>query len=174
MDVVLEVLRRIESGKDEPEVHSEGPLSPTSLDHDEVKLLRNMKLIPSPKAVTDKWYSKSTSPNITSVAELAFQCLQRDKELRPSMDEVLETLWRIGSPKDEPTHLEEVNVHDEGPLSPPSPDHDEVKLLRNMKLIPSPKAVTDKRDSESTSLNVSGQSPTKSKMPLCNLSQVCI
>ncbi|KAK9276114.1 hypothetical protein L1049_005645 [Liquidambar formosana] len=31
----------------------------------------------------------------TSVAELAFQCLQHDKEMRPSMDEVLEVLKRI-------------------------------------------------------------------------------
>ena len=32
---------------------------------------------------------------IISVAELAFQCLQHVKELRPSMDEILEALKRI-------------------------------------------------------------------------------
>ncbi|XP_061357746.1 LEAF RUST 10 DISEASE-RESISTANCE LOCUS RECEPTOR-LIKE PROTEIN KINASE-like 1.1 isoform X2 [Gastrolobium bilobum] len=90
---------------------------------------------------------------IVSVAELAFQCLQRDKELRPSMDEVLEVLRRIESGKDETGHL----VHGAAAISPPSPDHDEVKLLRDMKLTPSPKAVTDKWDSESTTPNVSGQ-----------------
>ncbi|KAG4918754.1 hypothetical protein JHK85_057035 [Glycine max] len=60
---------------------------------------------------------------ITSVAELAFQCLQRDRELRPSMDEVLEVLRRIGSQKDD---LEEVKVYGEGPLSPSLPDHDQI------------------------------------------------
>ncbi|KAG4907523.1 hypothetical protein JHK86_056007 [Glycine max] len=74
---------------------------------------------------------------VTCVAELAFQCLQRDKELRPSMDEVLEVLRRSESPKDidEPGHVEEVKVHGECSLSPPSPDHDEVKLLRNVKYV---------------------------------------
>ena len=72
MDEVLEALRRIESGKDEAgrleevevggegvsyaDVHSPSPISP---DHNEVKLLKNMKATPSPKAVTDKWYSGS-------------------------------------------------------------------------------------------------------------------
>ncbi|KAK7357754.1 hypothetical protein VNO80_17050 [Phaseolus coccineus] len=65
---------------------------------------------------------------ITAVAELAFQCLQQNKELRPSMDEVLEALKIIESRKDEE------------PSSPSSADHDEVKLLMNMKLPPSPKA----------------------------------
>ncbi|TKY50872.1 serine/threonine-protein kinase [Spatholobus suberectus] len=77
------------------------------------------------------------------------------------MDEVLEVLRRIDSWKDEPAHLEEVKVHGEGPLSPSLPDHDEGKLLRNMKLKPSPKTVTDKWDSESTSPNVSGQSSSQ-------------
>lgn len=90
---------------------------------------------------------------IVSVAELAFQCLQRDKELRPSMDEVLKGLIRIQSGKDEPEHLEEVDVH---PPSPPSPDRDEIGLLKIRMLPPSPKAVTDRWDSKSTTPNVSG------------------
>ncbi|CAJ1977493.1 unnamed protein product [Sphenostylis stenocarpa] len=95
---------------------------------------------------------------ITAVAELAFQCLQRDKELRPSMEEVLEVLKRIESGKEETRHVEEVNLEDEEPPSPSSADHDEVKLLMNIKLPPSsPKAVTDKWSSQSTSPNVSGQ-----------------
>ena len=93
---------------------------------------------------------------IVSVAELAFQCLQRDMELGPSMDEVLEALRRIESGKDEAGCLEEVEVGGEGVSyadvhspSPISPDHNEVKLLKNMKATPSPKAVTDKWDSGS-------------------------
>ncbi|KAK7280443.1 hypothetical protein RJT34_25507 [Clitoria ternatea] len=82
---------------------------------------------------------------ITLVAELAFQCLQRNKELRPSMDEVLEVLVRIESGN---------NNDVDHPLSPSSPDHDEVKLLKNSKLTPSPKTVTDKWDSESTTTPV--------------------
>ncbi|GAU14786.1 hypothetical protein TSUD_49980 [Trifolium subterraneum] len=109
---------------------------------------------------------------IVSIAELAFQCLQRDKELRPSMDEVLEVLRRIDSGsvsgRDEFGHVEE--VIDGGPriscidvrsLSPSSPDHVEVKLLKNKKLTPSPKSMTDKWDSESTTSNVSGQSASR-------------
>ncbi|KAK2405272.1 LEAF RUST 10 DISEASE-RESISTANCE LOCUS RECEPTOR-LIKE PROTEIN KINASE 1.1 [Trifolium repens] len=111
---------------------------------------------------------------IVSIAELAFQCLQRDKELRPSMDEVLEVIRRIdsgsvsGCGRDEFGHVEEVidpgarisciNVHS---LSPSSPDHVEVKLLKNKKLTPTPKSVTDKWDSESTTSNVSGQSASR-------------
>ncbi|XP_054808703.1 LEAF RUST 10 DISEASE-RESISTANCE LOCUS RECEPTOR-LIKE PROTEIN KINASE-like 1.2 [Prosopis cineraria] len=43
---------------------------------------------------------------IISVAELAFQCLQRDKDLRPSMYKVLDELHKIASRKDEPKPLE--------------------------------------------------------------------
>ncbi|KAK7308243.1 hypothetical protein VNO77_41845 [Canavalia gladiata] len=55
---------------------------------------------------------------ITSVAELAFQCLQGAKELRPSMVEVLQVLQRIESGRDEPGNLEEIEVH--GPRVPQS------------------------------------------------------
>ncbi|XP_022640562.1 LEAF RUST 10 DISEASE-RESISTANCE LOCUS RECEPTOR-LIKE PROTEIN KINASE-like 1.1 [Vigna radiata var. radiata] len=89
---------------------------------------------------------------IIAVAELAFQCLQQDKDLRPSMDEVLEVLKRIESGKDEAGRAQ-----DEEPSSPSSVDHDEVKLLMNTKLPPSPRAVTDKWNCRSTSPNVSGQ-----------------
>ncbi|KAK7238689.1 hypothetical protein RIF29_43920 [Crotalaria pallida] len=90
---------------------------------------------------------------IVSVAELAFQCLQRDKELRPSMDEVLKVLMRIESGKDEGENVEEVNEH---LASPSSPDSDEIGLLKNMKLPHSPRAVTDRWNSESTTPNASG------------------
>ena len=101
---------------------------------------------------------------IVSVAELAFQCLQRDRELRPSMDKVLEVLRRIESGKDEPEHLEEADVHGAGvihsnvhpPPPPTSPEWDEVGLLKNMKSPSSPITVTDSWESKSTTPNVSG------------------
>ncbi|XP_057444780.1 LEAF RUST 10 DISEASE-RESISTANCE LOCUS RECEPTOR-LIKE PROTEIN KINASE-like 1.2 [Lotus japonicus] len=48
---------------------------------------------------------------IVSVAELAFQCLQGDNELRPSMSEVLEVLQRIESENDEPASFEGIEIH---------------------------------------------------------------
>ncbi|RDX60118.1 LEAF RUST 10 DISEASE-RESISTANCE LOCUS RECEPTOR-LIKE PROTEIN KINASE-like 1.1, partial [Mucuna pruriens] len=51
---------------------------------------------------------------IVSVAELAFRCLQGDKELRPSMDEVLEVLQIIQSGREEPGNLEGIEVHGAG------------------------------------------------------------
>ncbi|XP_020203458.1 LEAF RUST 10 DISEASE-RESISTANCE LOCUS RECEPTOR-LIKE PROTEIN KINASE-like 1.2 [Cajanus cajan] len=48
---------------------------------------------------------------VISVAELAFRCLQGDKELRPSMVEVLEVLQMIQSGRDEPGNLEGIEVH---------------------------------------------------------------
>lgn len=85
-----------------------------------------------------------------SVAELAFQCLQRDKDLRPSMDEVLKVLMRIEN--DTPEHLDEEHLR---PPSLPSPDWDENGLLKNMTVQLSPKAVTDRWHSESTASNAS-------------------
>ncbi|KAF7827769.1 LEAF RUST 10 DISEASE-RESISTANCE LOCUS RECEPTOR-LIKE PROTEIN KINASE-like 1.1 [Senna tora] len=91
---------------------------------------------------------------IVSVAELAFQCLQRDKELRPSMDEVLEILRRIESGKEDVEHLEEDGSLS-GPIHPPSPDCDETGLLKYAKSLPSPKAVIDKWHSQSSTSNFS-------------------
>ncbi|XP_045807574.1 LEAF RUST 10 DISEASE-RESISTANCE LOCUS RECEPTOR-LIKE PROTEIN KINASE-like 1.1 [Trifolium pratense] len=93
---------------------------------------------------------------IVSVAELAFQCLQRENELRPSMDEVLKVLMRIESGKDVPEHI----VEEERPPSPLSPDGDEIEieigLFQKMMPQPSPTAVVDKWNSQSTSWNTSG------------------
>ncbi|XP_062110038.1 LEAF RUST 10 DISEASE-RESISTANCE LOCUS RECEPTOR-LIKE PROTEIN KINASE-like 1.1 isoform X2 [Humulus lupulus] len=82
-----------------------------------------------------------------AVAELAFECLQQDKEMRPTMDEVLERLRRI---EDEKFEIQVVdgsmlnmssNVQ---PPSPPSPDCDEVGLFKKIKQEqpPSPNDVT--------------------------------
>lgn len=50
---------------------------------------------------------------ITSVAELAFRCLQEEKELRPTMSEVLEVLQTIESRKDEAGNHEGIDFHPE-------------------------------------------------------------
>ena len=107
---------------------------------------------------------KEVKRMIVSVAELAFQCLQRDKELRPSMDEVLDELRMIESGKDEPELQEEADDHSAGvshgnivhPPSPAAPDQlDEVGLLKNMKIPSSPNTVTDKWESKGTTPNAS-------------------
>ncbi|KAB1200149.1 hypothetical protein CJ030_MR0G007990 [Morella rubra] len=79
-----------------------------------------------------------------SVAQLAFQCLQQDKELRPTMEGVLEELQNIQSGSS-------VNVQ-----PPNSPECDEAGLLKNKQLPPSPNSVTDNWTSRSTTPNVSG------------------
>ncbi|GMY18405.1 LEAF RUST 10 DISEASE-RESISTANCE LOCUS RECEPTOR-LIKE PROTEIN KINASE-like 1.1 isoform X1 [Fagus crenata] len=90
------------------------------------------------------------------VAKLAFQCLQQDKEMRPSMDEVLEALKKIQSGEDAPD-LE--MAYDDAVIlnvkQPASPDCDEVGLLKTKRLPPSPEAVTDNWTSRSNTPNVS-------------------
>ncbi|XP_061368213.1 LEAF RUST 10 DISEASE-RESISTANCE LOCUS RECEPTOR-LIKE PROTEIN KINASE-like 1.2 [Gastrolobium bilobum] len=117
------------------------------------------------KKIQEKEFSELVDPDIgfdsdneikrmiVSVAELAFRCLQGDKELRPSMDEVLEVLRRIESGKDEPEHLEEADVHGSGVSShsnvyPPLPTSPE-------KIPSSPITVTDSWESKSTTPSVS-------------------
>ena len=64
------------------------------------------------------------------VAKLAFQCLQQDKETRPSMDEVLEALKKIQSGKD--AHEDQEMAYDDAGIlnvqQPASPDRDEVRV----------------------------------------------
>ncbi|RWR82050.1 LEAF RUST 10 DISEASE-RESISTANCE LOCUS RECEPTOR-LIKE PROTEIN KINASE-like protein 1.2 isoform X2 [Cinnamomum micranthum f. kanehirae] len=81
---------------------------------------------------------------ITSVAGLAFRCLQDDKENRPSMEEVLESLRGIASEEYNVEKVEEVNT----------PADDEV-LLKKMPPL-SPDAVTDAWESRTTTPNTSG------------------
>ncbi|KOM54375.1 hypothetical protein LR48_Vigan10g026700 [Vigna angularis] len=67
---------------------------------------------------------------ISGVAELAFQCLQSSKEMRPSMEEVLETLKDIqsdGKSKSQPEVMDISSTSDDVVLlkddpPPPSPD----------------------------------------------------
>ncbi|KAH7571121.1 hypothetical protein JRO89_XS05G0256100 [Xanthoceras sorbifolium] len=94
-----------------------------------------------------------------SVVELAFLCLQQDKEMRPSMDVVLEELKRI---KNGECKLKEEDDDDKEVLKSmqqqpaPSPPHcDEAVLLKNIKLPSSPISVTENWVSNSTAPNVS-------------------
>nr|POE96300.1 leaf rust 10 disease-resistance locus receptor-like protein kinase-like 1.1 [Quercus suber] len=90
------------------------------------------------------------------VAKLAFQCLQQDKEMRPSMDEVLEALKKIQSGKD--GHEDQVMAYDDAGIlnvqQPASPGHDEDHVLRNKRLPLLPEDVTDFWTSRSTTPNV--------------------
>ena len=74
----------------------------------------------------------------TSVAELAFLCLQLGKEMRPTMDEVLEALKEIKNYKDDNT----AEINDTGGvlksiLSPSLPEREDVVLLKKSKVLPS-------------------------------------
>ncbi|KAI8539063.1 hypothetical protein RHMOL_Rhmol09G0152300 [Rhododendron molle] len=82
----------------------------------------------------------------TSVAEVAFQCLQLEREMRPSMNEVLEALKGIQEYKDEEI----------GKIPPPSPDEDNAELLKSSKVPPSPKSVTGRWVSSSNT-TISGE-----------------
>ncbi|KAF3657285.1 putative receptor serine/threonine kinase [Capsicum annuum] len=98
----------------------------------------------------------------TSVAELAFQCLQLETDLRPTMDEVLETLKHIQSNntdhiKDEKTKDSIIDKTDcNGEKAPTSPTSDKTVLLKKMQLPPSPISVTEKWVSSCGSSNISG------------------
>lgn len=95
----------------------------------------------------------------TLVAELAFRCLQPDKEIRPSMDKVLEILKEIESGKHELGSMDmgdrSVGSSMSKPLPPPSPECDEVRLLKSVPLMPSPDTVTAQWQSRSTTPSAS-------------------
>ncbi|MED6127768.1 hypothetical protein PIB30_091320 [Stylosanthes scabra] len=93
---------------------------------------------------------------VVSVAELAFQCLQRDKDLRPSMDKVLEVLKTIESGKKNDDEAEHLEVVDGLPGNVNSPEWDQIGLVKNVKPPSSPVTVTDSWESKSTTPNVSG------------------
>ncbi|CAA3004412.1 Serine threonine kinase [Olea europaea subsp. europaea] len=96
----------------------------------------------------------------TSVAELAFRCLQHEKDLRPSMDEVLAFLKEIRG--DEELEIEnKMETNDShsvprGVKIPPSPETDDIVLLKSKNLKCSPSAVTDMWISDSTTTSSSG------------------
>ncbi|CAO2830118.1 unnamed protein product [Amaranthus hypochondriacus] len=94
----------------------------------------------------------------TLVAELAFQCLQHEKEFRPSMDVVSETLKRIETNDYDALQIEETgkniqqDMKTQNSIPPPSPTEDDhTQLLNNLRLHPpSPSSVMEKWDSRST------------------------
>lgn len=58
---------------------------------------------------------------VIAVAELAFQCLQSDKDLRPCMSHVQDTLTRIQN-NGFGSEMDVVDVNKSGPLVAQSPD----------------------------------------------------
>ncbi|XP_043700156.1 LEAF RUST 10 DISEASE-RESISTANCE LOCUS RECEPTOR-LIKE PROTEIN KINASE-like 1.2 [Telopea speciosissima] len=80
---------------------------------------------------------------ITSVAELAFRCLQLEKEMRPTMDEVLENLKQIENEDYNMEKAEGVN------------QTDSIGLLKTTIPPFSPDSVTNKWVSQSTTPNTS-------------------
>ncbi|KAM3691478.1 hypothetical protein ACB098_08G018100 [Castanea mollissima] len=92
------------------------------------------------------------------ISKLAFQCIQLDKEMRPSMDEVFEALKKIQSGEDALDVQENAYIDAEilNVQQLASPDCYEVGLLKNKQLPPSPYAVTDNWTLRSTTPNVSG------------------
>ncbi|XP_022878472.1 LEAF RUST 10 DISEASE-RESISTANCE LOCUS RECEPTOR-LIKE PROTEIN KINASE-like 1.2 [Olea europaea var. sylvestris] len=82
----------------------------------------------------------------TSVAELAFQCLQLEKETRPKMDEVLHILKEIRAEDEFDVDKTKENIDDYSvpriKKIPPSPESEGAVLLKN-KFQESPNCVTD-------------------------------
>ncbi|XP_060172683.1 LEAF RUST 10 DISEASE-RESISTANCE LOCUS RECEPTOR-LIKE PROTEIN KINASE-like 1.2 isoform X2 [Lycium barbarum] len=78
---------------------------------------------------------------ITAVAELAFQCLQSDGDMRPSMQEVVEALLRIQK-------MNKTGKTDK-------PDNDDSGLSKNNTSLVSPDSVAAKWSSSSTTPNAS-------------------
>ncbi|KAK2635234.1 hypothetical protein Ddye_030026 [Dipteronia dyeriana] len=97
----------------------------------------------------------------TSVAELAFLCLQQSREMRPTMDMVLKELERIKNRECKPENLKEEDDDDKEELKsmqqpePSTPHCEETALLKNIKLPPSPISVIENWVSNSTTSNVS-------------------
>ncbi|XP_009600758.2 LEAF RUST 10 DISEASE-RESISTANCEUS RECEPTOR-LIKE PROTEIN KINASE-like 1.1 isoform X1 [Nicotiana tomentosiformis] len=74
----------------------------------------------------------------TSVAELAFLCLQTDRDMRPSMVEVLDILKEIQTSEfDNEKKAKAV-------AAPPFPESENLLLLKQVKSLPSPNSLTDK------------------------------
>ncbi|KAF8021309.1 hypothetical protein BT93_G1673 [Corymbia citriodora subsp. variegata] len=96
---------------------------------------------------------------IMAVAELALRCLQQDKDMRPFMKTVLEELKVISIGTHEPDKSKDVSDDNSASQSknpPPSPECDNVGLLKNMKFPTSPVSVTQKWGSSGSSSVHSG------------------
>ncbi|KAJ8570176.1 hypothetical protein K7X08_006753 [Anisodus acutangulus] len=80
----------------------------------------------------------------TSVAELAFLCLQTDRDMRPTMVEVLHTLKEIQTSEVDHEKRAESNLYgDEAKIvtAPPFPATEDKLLLKQVKSLPSPNSV---------------------------------
>ncbi|XP_058760796.1 LEAF RUST 10 DISEASE-RESISTANCE LOCUS RECEPTOR-LIKE PROTEIN KINASE-like 1.1 [Vicia villosa] len=94
---------------------------------------------------------------ITSVAELAFQCVLGDMELRPSMDQVLQELKKIDGGNFEFDHVEK--VHDYAGSSQSGEVNSPIvgtSINQKQEGSTSPKSLTEKWECDSTTTNVSG------------------
>ncbi|KAK4358353.1 hypothetical protein RND71_023963 [Anisodus tanguticus] len=95
----------------------------------------------------------------TSVAELAFQCLQVVKDMRPRMEEVLETLKTIKDGEWKNYHKKDTNSYSSEPRTVktrrhPSETDDAVLLKKNIPA--SPDTVIDRWASSSTTTSTGG------------------
>ncbi|KAK9060024.1 hypothetical protein SSX86_020728 [Deinandra increscens subsp. villosa] len=88
-----------------------------------------------------------TEKMTTSMAELAFRCLQFDSETRPTMNEVLEVLKGI-QVEESGDDIGEVTVR-RSEVPPPSPENESVGLLKGL-ITASPISVTAKWHSTSS------------------------
>ncbi|CAN8291401.1 unnamed protein product [Cochlearia groenlandica] len=89
----------------------------------------------------------------TMVAELAFQCLQQDSTMRPTMEQVVEELKGI---QKEEKACQYYNYKEETITTHPSPPGwDKASLVKNMRFPRSPISVTDQWTSKSTTPNTS-------------------
>ncbi|KFK44520.1 hypothetical protein AALP_AA1G267300 [Arabis alpina] len=90
----------------------------------------------------------------TMVAELAFQCLQQDSTMRPTMEQVVQELKKIQieEPKSQYYNYKEETIT---PHHPSPSEWDEASLIKNVKFPRSPISVTDQWTSKSTTPNTS-------------------
>ncbi|KAI3433205.1 uncharacterized protein J3R85_007096 [Psidium guajava] len=96
---------------------------------------------------------------IMAVAELAFRCLHQDKDMRPSMETVLEELKEIlsGTQKSNKSKDETGdNSSGQSKNPPPLPECEGAGLLKNVKPPTSPVSVTQKWGSSGSSTAQSG------------------
>ncbi|KAL3510727.1 hypothetical protein ACH5RR_030128 [Cinchona calisaya] len=95
----------------------------------------------------------------TSVAELAFRCLQLEKDMRPKMEEVLETLKEIQNCKDilvdKKTKTNENTIESRRAMVT-SRQSGDIALLNRVNFPSSPSSVADQRVSSSTTTSTSG------------------
>ncbi|KAJ6891087.1 LEAF RUST 10 DISEASE-RESISTANCE LOCUS RECEPTOR-LIKE PROTEIN KINASE-like 1.1 isoform X1 [Populus alba x Populus x berolinensis] len=91
----------------------------------------------------------------TSVAELAFLCLQQGKEIRPCMNEVLKELKAMESGGYELENLEQEHGDNDASKKKEPPDCAVVALLKNIRSPLSSNSTTDQWFSGSTTPNVS-------------------